>query len=247
MPCRDADGCSSSGASRGSARVVSPRNWRAGPREDGAEVHWGRCWEAGGAPPYWPWAQAIRSCVRERSPQQLRQELGSGAAAIADLVPDVRTHLPDLSPPPTLSDPQQARFRLFDAIAGFLQRASASSPLVLVLDDLNWADKESLLLLEYLARELADAHLLLVGTYRDVDLSRRHPLSQTLGEARRRATVRARRAERSLAPGRRALRQGRRAASSPTRLWSRAIHTQHGGKPLLRQRARSALAERRER
>jgi DNA-binding SARP family transcriptional activator len=151
-------------------------------KEHGAEVHWGRCWEAGGAPPYWPWAQALRSCIRERSPEQLRGELGSGAAEIADLVPDVRGRLQDLGLPPELSDPKQARFRLFDAIAGFLERASGSRPLVLVLDDLNSADGESLLLLQYVARELADAHLLLVGTYRDVDVSRRHPLSQTLGE-----------------------------------------------------------------
>ena len=151
-------------------------------KEHGAEVHWGRCWEAGGAPPYWPWAQALRSCIRERSPEQLRLELGAGAPEIADLVPDVRAQLPDIAPPPALSDPQLVRFRLFDAIAGFVERASDSRPLVVVLDDLNWADKESLLLLEYVARELGDAHLLLLGTYRDVDLSRRHPLSQTLGE-----------------------------------------------------------------
>ncbi len=158
-------------------------------RDSRAEVLWGRCWEAGGAPPYWPWVQAIRSCVRGRSPEQLRTELGPGAAELADLVPDVRQRLPDLGAPAAVVDPQQARFRLFDSIAGFLRNASRSRPLVLVLDDLNWADEGSLLLVEFVARELADAHMLLIGTYRDIDLSRRHPLAKTLGELARERLV----------------------------------------------------------
>ena len=151
----------------------------------GADVLWGRCWEAGGAPPYWPWVQALRSGVRNRTTEQLREELGSGAPEIADLLPDVRQRLPDIEEAPVSGDPQQARFRLFDSIADFLKRASRSRPLVLVLEDLNWADEDSLLLLEFVARELAGAQMLLMGTYRDIDLSRRHPLSRTLGELAR--------------------------------------------------------------
>ncbi|MGH3082927.1 MAG: ATP-binding protein [Gaiellaceae bacterium] len=151
----------------------------------GAQVAWGRCWEAGGAPPYWPWVQAIRSCIRTRSPDQLEAELGPGGADIVDLVLTGQQRLPDPGALPTQADPHQARFRLFDSIAGFLKNASASQPLVLVLDDLNWADGESLLLMQFVARELADAHVLLLGTYRDIDLSRRHPLSRTLGELAR--------------------------------------------------------------
>jgi DNA-binding SARP family transcriptional activator len=153
--------------------------------ESGAEVVWGRCWEAGGAPPYWPWVQAIRSYVRGIDPERLRRELGADAAEIADVVAEVREQIPDLGPSPTIDDPQRARFRLFDGIAGFLERASATQPLVVVLDDLHWADEGSLRLLEFVARELADARLLLIGTYRDVELSRRHPLSQTLAELTR--------------------------------------------------------------
>ncbi len=167
----------------GKSRLAEELASRAG---DGrGEVLWGRCWEAGGAPPYWPWVQALRSCVRGRSSEELRAELGPGAAEIAELVPDVRQRLPDLGALPAVADPQQARFRLFDSIAGFLMNASRRRPLVLVLEDLNWADEGSLLLLEFVARELADAHVLLIGTYRDIDLSRRHPLSKTLGELAR--------------------------------------------------------------
>jgi DNA-binding SARP family transcriptional activator len=154
-------------------------------RADRAEVYWGRCWEVGGAPPYWPWVQAVRSYVRERDPEQLRIELGPGAAEIAELVVEIRERLPDLEAPSVLAESEHARFRLFGSIADFLKSASRSRPLVLVLEDLNWADDDSLLLLEFVARELADAHVLVIGTYRNIDLSRRHPLWRTLGELAR--------------------------------------------------------------
>ena len=151
----------------------------------GAQVLWGRCYEDQGVPPYWPWVQAIRSYVREREPEQLRSEMGSGAADIAEIVSDVRERLPDLQHPPAQESPEQARFRLFDSITTFLKSASGSRPLVLMLDDLHWADKPSLLLLEFVARELAGARLLLIGTYRDMELSRQHPLAEALGELTR--------------------------------------------------------------
>ena len=152
----------------------------------GAQVLWGRCYEEQGVPPYWPWVQAIRSYVRDRDPVRLRSEMGSGASDIAEIVSDVRERLPEVQAPPVLQ-PEQARFRLFDSITTFLKTASRTRPIVLMLDDLHWADKPSLLLLEFLARELAGARLLVVGTYRDVDLSRQHPLAETLGELNRSA------------------------------------------------------------
>ena len=150
----------------------------------GGQVLWGRCYEEQGAPPYWPWVQAIRSYVRDIDPEQLRSEMGAGAADIAEVVSDVREQLPGLDTPPQI-EPEQARFRLFDSITAFLKSAARRKPLVLVLDDLHWADHPSLLLLEFVARELANARVLVVGTYRDMELSRQHPLSQTLGELTR--------------------------------------------------------------
>jgi len=150
----------------------------------GAQVLWGRCYEEQGAPPYWPWVQAIRSYVREKEPEELRSEMGAGAEDIAEIVSDVRERLPGLRTPTQL-EPDQARFRLFDSITAFLRSASQRQPLVLVLDDLHWADHPSLLLLEFVARELSGSRLLLVGTYRDMELSRKHPLSLTLGELTR--------------------------------------------------------------
>ena len=150
-----------------------------------AQVLWGRCYKEQGMPPYWPWVQAIRSYVREREPDQLRSEKGAGAADIAEVVSDVKDRLPDLSPPPQLDSPEQARFRLFDSITAFLKSASQKQPLVLVLDDLHWADQPSLLLLQFVARELGNSRLLLIGTYRDMELSRQHPLAESLGELTR--------------------------------------------------------------
>ena len=149
-----------------------------------AQVLWGRCYEAQGVLPYWPWVQAIRSYVRERAPEKLRSEMGAGAADIAEIVSDVKERLPDLEPAPAL-EPEAARFRLFDSITAFLKGAAQSRPLVLVLDDLHWADESSLLLLQFLARELTGSRLLVVGTYRDVELSRHHPLAETLAELTR--------------------------------------------------------------
>ncbi len=148
------------------------------------QVLWGRCYEGEGAPAYWPWVQAIRSYVQDCDPAALLSEMGPGAADIAQVVSEVRERLPGLPAPPAL-EPEQARFRLFDSITTFLKNAAKGQPLILVLDDLHWADKPSLLMLQFLARELRGARLMVLGTYRDVELKRQHPLAQTLGELNR--------------------------------------------------------------
>jgi predicted ATPase len=144
----------------------------------------GRCHEVEGAPAFWPWVQIVRAYGQELTQDELLSIMGPGAAAIAQVVSEVRERLPDLPPPPDL-EPEQARFRLFDSITTFLKNAGRSKPLVLILDDLHWADKPSLLLLQFLARELRDARLLVIGTYREEELGRQHPLAQTLGELSR--------------------------------------------------------------
>jgi class 3 adenylate cyclase/tetratricopeptide (TPR) repeat protein len=148
------------------------------------QVLWGRCYEGEGAPAYWPWVQVIRSYVHDRDSQALMSEMGPGAADIAQVVSEVRERLPGLPTPPAL-EPEQARFRLFDSITTFLKNAGNRQPIVLVLDDLHWADKPSLLLLQFLARELRGARLMVLGNYRDVELRREHPLADTLGELTR--------------------------------------------------------------
>jgi DNA-binding CsgD family transcriptional regulator len=150
----------------------------------GAQVLWGWCYEEEGAPPFWPWLQPIRSYIQQRDPEQLKAEMGPGAADIAEVVSEVRGKLPSLEPPLALQS-EQARFRLFDSITTFLKNAAQSQPLMLVLDDLHWADKPSLLLLQFLAHQLGESHLLVVGCYRDLELSRQHPLSEALAQLSR--------------------------------------------------------------
>jgi DNA-binding CsgD family transcriptional regulator len=156
----------------------------------GALVLWGRCWEGEGAPAFWPWVQVVRAYIQTVDSMALRTEMGAGAADIAQIVPAIRERLPDLPTPP-LVEPEAARFRLFDSLASFFRAAAARRPLLLVLDDLHWADAPSLALLRFVGRELEGAGLLVVGLYRHVELGRGHPLLGTLadltrGEHRRR-------------------------------------------------------------
>jgi predicted ATPase len=154
-------------------------------RRAGAQVLWGRCYEGKGAPAFWPWHQSLRVYVQACDPETLRSELGLAAVDLAAFVPEVRQRLPDLPEPPAL-EPHEARLRLFEGVVDFLRKASARRPLAIVLDDLHGADEASLSLLEFLAAELRSAHLLVLGTYRDVELRREHRLAATLAELARR-------------------------------------------------------------
>ncbi len=144
-------------------------------------VLWGRCPEAEGTPPYWSWVQILRTYAQLQSPEALRDQLEHGAADVVQIVPEIGLRLRDLPPLPVLP-PEQVRFRAFDHITAFLRRAAEAHPLLLVIDDLHWADVPSLLLLEFVAREAAGVPLVILGTYRDTELGRQHPLSRTISE-----------------------------------------------------------------
>ena len=184
-----------------------------------AQVLWGRCYEAQGTPPYWPWVQAIRSYVREHEPAQLRSEMGAGAADIAEIVSDVRQRLPDLEAPPALESPEAARFRLFDSIATFLKSASKAQPLVLILDDLHWADKLTLLLLQFVAGELAAAQRADHRRLPRCGALAQAPAGAGAGRADARAGLPAGAAARAVAGGCGALHRADRRASSRRRRW----------------------------
>jgi hypothetical protein len=149
---------------------------------EGELVLWGRCWEAGSAPAYWPWVQIIRGYARGRPRARLAAELGACAPFVAHLVPELRERLPDVSPAPLPTQSEEARFALLDAVTEFLASASVAAPLVLVLDDLHAADAPSLLLLQFLARELPSKRILVVGTYRDVGAAPAPDVAGPLGE-----------------------------------------------------------------
>jgi hypothetical protein len=153
----------------------------------GASWAWGTCWDGGGAPAYWPWVQVVRSLARSEDVATLRALLGPGAPWLAGLLPELSD---TLAPPAQRSamDSDQARFRLFDALASLLAGVAERRPLVVVLDDLHWADTSSLYALEFVARMLPDIPLLAIAAYRHVEAHARDELAGALGGLARMAT-----------------------------------------------------------
>ncbi|HXK17810.1 MAG TPA: AAA family ATPase [Polyangiaceae bacterium] len=129
--------------------------------EAGAIVAWGRCWEAGGAPAYWPWIEAFRSL-------ELDDPFGGGEAG---------------------ESPDDARFRAFDRAVQLLLARAKRGPLTLVLDDLHAADLPSLLVLQLLARALKSRPVVVVGTYRDVEARRDRAVGPLLAKIAREGEV----------------------------------------------------------
>jgi tetratricopeptide (TPR) repeat protein len=146
----------------------------------GAQVLMGRC-EEEGTLPYLPFVEALRSYVQERPAEALRSELGEAAPEVARLVSEIRLKFPDI-PEPVSVDPEEERFRLFQGVTSFLRSAASSSPILLVLDSLQWADRSSLLLLRHLSRRLEGTRIVIAGTYREEELDTRHPLAEVLAE-----------------------------------------------------------------
>jgi class 3 adenylate cyclase len=148
----------------------------------GATVLAGRCDEDMGVP-YQPFVEALRHLVDHARADRLPRLLGRHGGELARLAPEVGELLPGVSEP-LRSDPETERFRLFDAVAGWLAAASRDQPLLLVLDDLQWAAKPTLLLLRHVLRCPEPIRLLVVATYRDTEVGRTHPLSELLAELR---------------------------------------------------------------
>ncbi|HEY8691477.1 MAG TPA: AAA family ATPase, partial [Chloroflexota bacterium] len=145
----------------------------------------GHCYEEGSLSlPYLPFVEALRTYVLDREPTKLKSELGSNGPEVARIVSEVRERA-QVEPADPSADPGEDRYRLLQAVSSFLRNAAAVQPLVLVLEDLHDADRGTLDLLTFLARQLQGARLLIVGTYRDVEVDRQHPLSATLAELRR--------------------------------------------------------------
>jgi len=166
----------------GKSRLADELAMRA--RDAGYPVLLGRGWEDAGAPPYWPWVQALRSYVRGTDPAEVRRQMGSGAGDIAQMLPELRDLFPDLSAPPE-TESESARFQLFDSTTTLLRNAALSRPLLVVLDDLQAADTPSILFLRFLATQLSEMRILVVATYRDVALTPDHPLTSAIAELSR--------------------------------------------------------------
>jgi tetratricopeptide (TPR) repeat protein len=155
----------------------------------GVRVAWGRCWEGGGAPAYWPWIQVVRACLTEADAEQRSVILGSEATPqiaqdMAQLLPELHAahahtvRHPGLQP----SDAEQARFQLFQSVGTLLRNVARIAPLLIVIDDLHDADHPSLLMQRFVARQTKDARILIVGTYRDAEVRRSPQLGKLVGD-----------------------------------------------------------------
>jgi AAA ATPase domain len=153
----------------------------------GIAVHWGRAWEVGGAPSYWPLTQVLRSICRGLEDDALRIAVGAQGDELVELVPELRQRLRGLSG--VCEHSTRERFELFDAVNSFLHAATARAPQVLVLDDLHAADLSSLRLLQFVVRDLRSRALLVIGTYREAEARLAPETARTLAQLAREAHV----------------------------------------------------------
>ncbi len=136
--------------------------------DHGATVLVGRCREEEGAPAFWPWIQILRTHI-ESGCRETLSSLEPHAAVISQMLPEISTIFPSITPLLDV-EAEQARFRLLDAVTRFLQASAKQKPLVLMIDDLHRADTSSLILLEFLVRDLRRSPILILGAYRVLDI-----------------------------------------------------------------------------
>lgn len=144
-------------------------------RSRGSTVLWGRCYDGDWAAPFSPFAEALTQYANAE-PRELADDFGPCLSVLARLAPAIREQVPTLPEPPTL-EPEGERHRLLEAVGEFLATLTSKRPVVLVLDDLHWADRGTLAVLRHVANAAAAQRLLIVGTYRDVEVDKGHPLA----------------------------------------------------------------------
>ena len=153
----------------------------------GMRVLYGRCpalFRMDGVPPYVLWNEVIKDYLEVCTPEQLYRVIGFYPSEVSKLVPELRQKLGAI-PQSFAISPEQERDRLFEAVSQFISNISKETPLLVVLDDLQWTDQSSLLLMHYLARGIYRENMLLLGAYRDTDVDDKHPLSPVLTELNR--------------------------------------------------------------
>jgi class 3 adenylate cyclase/tetratricopeptide (TPR) repeat protein len=171
----------------GKSRLVAEIGEEAEAR--GIRVLTGHCVEMLGAPPYLPYVEIIEQAISSRrSPLALRQALGDVAAEIARIAPAVRRAFPDIPPPVELPAELAPRY-LWNSLSEFIKRAAQVQPVLLVLEDLHWADDSTVQLTEYLAPLLPNMPVLILGTYRDLEVDPHHPLVGVIDQLARQRLV----------------------------------------------------------
>jgi DNA-binding SARP family transcriptional activator/predicted ATPase len=154
----------------------------------GLRAVWGRCFEGEGAPAFWPWVQVVRALLADVPPGELDAVLGRSGGELSQLLPELKERVVGLEPPAVV-DLEEARFRLCQAVTKLLGRLADDRTLLVVLDDLHWADVGSLRLLVVLAGQLKRIRLVVLGTYRDIEVVAGQPLAEALGALAREPVV----------------------------------------------------------
>lgn len=152
----------------------------AGARERGFFTLTGRCYDMEGGLPYQPFIEVLECLVRVAPVADIEQWLAEAGPDLARLAPGLRRLFPSL--PAAEPPPEEGRHMLLNAWSDFLERAGGTQPILLILEDVHWADESSLLLLQHLARRVAEMRVLILSTYRDVELGLSRPLASTLQE-----------------------------------------------------------------
>jgi hypothetical protein len=152
----------------------------------GAAFFLGRCYERDEPFPYLPFVQIIEAMLSQApSREDFRRQIGDNAAELAQLLPRLRRILPDIPETTELPDPLKRRY-LFQSVTEVLERAARTRPLLLILDDLQWADESTLALLTHLANRIAQLPMVIIATYRDENSEDNPALTRTLEELIRR-------------------------------------------------------------
>ena len=154
----------------------------------GAAVLRGGASDAVGMPPYLPFIEALSPYVRAAPPDRLRQAVGQFAPALATILPEVAERLGEADSQLRLP-PEQERFRLFEAAGELLTAMAAAAPLVLILDDLHWADPSTLDLLCAVTRRLPFNRVLIAGAYREGDAEDNPAFGRAFAELSRQRTL----------------------------------------------------------
>jgi tetratricopeptide (TPR) repeat protein len=156
-------------------------------RARGLAVHWGRAWEVAGAPPYWLFAQLMRSMSRHLPVDALEDLTGPHRVALADLLPELRHRL--AIPSTARRSRTRDRVSLYDGVTAFLRAATARAPQVLILDDLHAADPSTLHLLQLVVLDARSNPMLIIGTHRDAEARLSPDVGPLLFKIAREATV----------------------------------------------------------
>ncbi|MCP5118690.1 MAG: AAA family ATPase, partial [bacterium] len=148
-------------------------------RQRGFVTMTGHCYEGEGAAPYVPYVEMLEYSARVLPPGTFRHALGDAAPEVAKIMPELRRMFPDIGPGIELPPEQQRRF-LFNAYREFVERGCRVTPLAVVFEDLHWADEPTLLLLQHITQTVGTMPMLLMGTYRDVELDVERPFAALL-------------------------------------------------------------------